>query len=263
MTNKSPGFAANPAYGLEFLPSPRRVRVELNGEMIADSTAVMLAREERRAPVYYFPITDIRMNLMAKTNHQTQCDYRGVASHWSVTVGGVTAKNAMWAYETPFDETASFSGYAAFNWKQMDHWYEEDEEIFLHPRDPKRRVDVVSSSRAVEIFLHGESVARSTRSMFLFETRSHPRYYLPPEDVRMELLSPSTATSICPYKGTARYWSATVGGKTTDDVAWSYTDPIPECPKIKGLIAFYNERVDAVLVDGVAQSLDRPHLDWR
>lgn len=239
------------------------MRVEFNGETVADSTAVMLAREERRSPVYYFPLADIRTDLMSASSHETHCDYRGTASCWHLCVNGITAQNAVWSYQAPYDETKIFAGYAAFAWIQMDHWYEEDEEIFLHPRDPNRRVDVVSSSRSVEIILGGEIVAQSRRVMFLFETRSKPRYYLPREDVRMKLLSSSETQSVCPYKGTANYWSVTIGETAVEDVAWCYADPIPECPKIRGLIAFYTEQVDEVRVDGIPQSNERPHLEWR
>ncbi len=141
-------------------------------------------------------------------------------------------------------------GYLAFYWNRMDAWYEEEEEIFLHPRDPYKRVDVLKSSRHVRVVLPGEIIAESDRPHLLFETGLPPRYYLPEEDVRMDLLEQSESTSICPYKGKAVYWSARIGDEFFEDLAWSYPDPIVECPKIKGLLAFYPERVEEIVVDG-------------
>jgi uncharacterized protein (DUF427 family) len=85
------------------------------------------------------------------------------------------------------------------------------------------------------------------------------RYYLPYEDVRTELLEASDTVSTCPYKGEARYWSVRVGDTVVPDVVWSYPNPIPENPKIKDLLAFYDERVD-VVVDGEPQA--RPVTPW-
>ena len=137
----------------------------------------------------------------------------------------------------------------------MDQWFEEDEEIFVHPRDPHTRVDALRSSRHVRVVMAGETVAETTRPVLLFETGLPTRYYIPPEDVRLDLLEPSGAGTRCPYKGVASYHSVRVGGELVADVVWHYPFPIPECPKIEGLLAFYNERVD-LYVDGELQ--ERP-----
>ncbi len=163
-----------------------------------------------------------------------------------------TAENAVWSYEEPIESVPEIKDYVSFYWKMMDAWYEEDEEIFLHPRDPYKRVDVIQSSRHVRIIAGGETLAESARPRLLFETGCPTRYYFPEEDVRMALLISSEKTSICPYKGEAVYWSARAGGEVFEDVVWSYPGPISECPKIKGLLSFYNERVDEILVDGEA-----------
>ena len=112
--------------------------------------------------------------------------------------------------------------------------YEEDDEIFVHARDPYKRVDVVNSARPVKVIVGGETVAETTRARFLYETRLPTRYYIPPEDVRMDLLVSSDQVTACPYKGTARYWSVKIGDRVFPDIVWSYPEPIPECPKIKG-----------------------------
>ena len=141
----------------------------------------------------------------------------------------------------------------------MDHWYEEDDEVYVHPRDPFSRVDVTSSSRRVRIEIQGIVVAESMRPWLVFETGLPTRYYFPRADVHMELLRPSERVTACPYKGRASYYSAMVGDEVVRDVAWTYTFPIPEQPKLAGLIAFFDERTD-VWVDGERQ--ERPVSAW-
>ena len=255
-----PGFAKNPEHYVRIEPSPRRVRAVVGGETIADSTRMRLLHEARHLPVYYFPLEDIRFDLMAKTDTSTHCPYKGDASYWSLAVGGRTVDDIMWSYETPFDEVPQLAGLAAFYWGKVDSWYEEDEEIFVHARDPYKRVDAIPSSREVRVVLGGEEVARTTRAHFLFETNLPVRYYIPREDVRTDLLEPTASATRCPYKGEAVYWQAAIGGRVYEDIVWSYPDPIPECPKIRGLMCFYNENVDAILVDG--EETEKPKTKW-
>jgi uncharacterized protein (DUF427 family) len=254
------GFKTNPDYKITFERSPRRVRVKFNGETIADSTNAHLLFETRHLPVYYFPRSDVRMDLMTPTDHHTFCPYKGTASYRTVKVGDRTAENAVWGYPEPFAEVAAIGDFVAFYWDRVDGWYEEDEEIFVHARDPYKRVDVIQSSRPVQVILGGEVVAETRRARFLFETRLPTRYYIPPEDVRMDLLIPSDKTTACPYKGRARYYSVKIGDRLYEDLVWSYPDPIPECPKIKGYLCFYNEHVDEIRVDGKA--VPRPVTPW-
>lgn len=257
---KSPGFAKAPDYTVRLELSPRRVRVAFGGETIVDTTRAVLMYETRHYAVYYFPMADIRTDLMTRTDEKTFCPFKGEASYWSIAAGGRTAENAMWSYETPFDEVPELAGYAAFYWDRMDHWYEEDEEIFVHARDPYKRIDALPSSREVRVELGGETVAKSTRAHFLYETGMPTRYYLPVEDVRMDLLTPSETRSGCPYKGQAVYWSANVGGEVREDVVWSYPEPVEESARIKELMCFYNENVDAIFVDG--DEIEKPETRW-
>jgi uncharacterized protein (DUF427 family) len=244
---------------LVFEESPRRVRAFFGGTAIADSTRMMLLHESMRLPVYYFPLDDVRMDLLEPSDHTADDAHKGAASYWHVRAGNRVAKNAAFAHPKPPAEAPDLSGYVAFNWDAMDAWFEEDDEVYRHPRDPYHRVDVLASSRHVRVAIDGESVAETSRPRLLFETGLPTRYYIPKLDVRMELLTPSTKQTICPYKGTASYWSATVGGKTYEDIAWSYEHPIVECPKIENLIAFFNEKVD-IDVDGERER--RPHTIW-
>jgi len=256
----APGFQTNPDYLVTFERSPRRVRVKFNGEIIADSTAAHLLFETRHLPVYYFPRGDVRTDLLRPTDHHTYCPYKGTASYWSLAVGDKVSENAVWGYPEPFAEVEAIKDYVAFYWDRVDHWYEEDDEIFVHARDPYKRVDVVNSSRPVKVIVGGETVAETTHARFLFETRLPTRYYIPPEDMRMDLLVPSEKVTACPYKGTARYYSVKIGDRSFPDIVWFYPEPILECPKIKGYLCFFNEQVDAILLDGV--EVARPVTPW-
>jgi uncharacterized protein (DUF427 family) len=130
----------------------------------------------------------------------------------------------------------------------FDDWYEEDERIAGHPRDPFHRVDVRRSARPVRIEVDGDVVAETTRARLLFETSLPLRFYLPREDVRVEL-HPNSRRTYCPYKGQASYWSVDVGGRRREDLGWTYEQPLPDVVAITGLVAFWDERVD-VFLDG-------------
>jgi uncharacterized protein (DUF427 family) len=259
-TAASPGFAKNPTYRIGWETSPRRVRVMFNGETIADTTRAQLMLEQNHLPVYYFPMADVRMDLLVRTTNKTHCPYKGEASYWSIVANGKTAENAVWGYQEPYSESAHINGHVAFYWNRVDHWYEEDEEVFVHARDPYKRVDVMPSHRPVKVTLGGQTVAETKNARFLFETGLPTRYYIPREDVKMDLLTPSATKTRCPYKGVASYYSAKIGGKDYPDIVWYYDDPIPECPKIKNLLCFFNENVDAILVDG--RETPKPKTKW-
>lgn len=235
---------------ITFEKSPKRVRVMFNGKTIADTLAAGLMRETGHMPVYYFPPSDVRMDLLERTNHRSHCPYKGDASYWTLRVGERSAENAVWSYEDPLPEMAAIKGRIAFYWDKVDHWFEEDEETFGHARDPYHRVDVRPSSREVRVTFAGETLARTRRGLFLFETGLPTRYYIPREDVRMDLLAPSSTRSTCPYKGDASYWSARLGERTVKDIAWAYLAPLPDCPLIKDHLCFYPERVDRLEVEG-------------
>jgi uncharacterized protein (DUF427 family) len=155
---------------------------------------------------------------------------------------------------------AALKGHFAFQWNAMDAWREEEEEIFVHARDPYKRVDVLRSSRRVHVTVAGETIADTSRPRLVFETGHPTRYYIPLEDIRRDLLLPSETGSRCPYKGVASYWSVKIGVEIFQDVAWSYLDPIPECPKIKGLLCFFQEREATIRVDG--EELPKLRTKW-
>ena len=258
--NKAPGFARHPGYEIRFEPCAKRLRVVFGGETLADTTAVRLLHETRHLPVYYFPRDDVRMELLTRTDHGSYCPFKGEAGYWTVAAGSETAENAVWSYQTPYDEVAGIKDYLAFYWNKMDHWYEEDEEVFVHARDPYVRVDVLDSARPLRVVLGGETVAETRRARFLLETGLPVRYYIPRADVRADLLLPSETETACPYKGTARYRHVQVGDRIFEDIVWTYGDPLPESLRIKDYLCFFDEKVDAVVLDG--EAVPKPKTKW-
>ena len=240
--------------------SPRRVRVKFGGTFVVDSRRVYLVREPMRIPLYFFPKDDVRMECLVPANRTGHHPRLGATAYWTLRVGGKAAENGAWSYPKPLQEFSSLRDCLAFEWDAMDAWYEEDEEVFVHARDPYKRVDVLKSTRHVRVVVGGETVAETHRPSLLFETGMPVRYYIPQEDVRMDLLEPTDTEWRCPYKGIAGYWSVKAGGSICRDVAWSYSDPIPECAKIKDLLCFFNEKVDALYVDD--ELMPRPLTPW-
>jgi|GEM_PF-103890 len=234
-------------------PCAKRVRALLGGELVADSRAPMMVWEKPAYPAYYLPAGDVRAELVP-TGRQETAPGRGTATVYDVAVAERTAPGAASRYHD--SPVAALRDLVRLQWDAMDEWLEEDEPVYVHPRDPYTRVDVLASSRHVVVRVGGVPVADSRQPRILFETGLPPRYYLPLADARMELLQPSDTQTSCPYKGTASYWSLAVGGTVHEDVVWIYRSPLPESQKIAGLACFYNERVDIEL-DGVPQ--ERPH----
>lgn len=244
---------------LEFLYPEKRVRGFFADTAIADSKRVLLLLERKHLPVYYFPMDDVRMDLLKETDKRTHCPRKGDASYWTIEVADRRSENAAWSYLDPIPEAEAIKGYVAFYWNELDSWFEEEDEVFVHPRDPYTRVDVLNSSRHVRVDVEGETIAETHGPRLLFETGLPTRYYIPKDDIRMDLLKPTATKTRCPYKGEASYWSVEAGGQVIEDLAWSYPHPIPECPKIENLVSFFNERVDIYVDDEVKP---RPKTHW-
>jgi uncharacterized protein (DUF427 family) len=246
--------------GLLYLEDfPRRMRATFAGETVVDSRRAKLLHEHRHLPVLYFPEDEVRTDLLEPSDHSTHCPWKGDASHWSVRVGNRVAKNAVWSYPDPHEDAPPLAGNLAFHWNSMDEWLEEDEPIRVHVRDPYHRVDVLDCSRQVRVSLNGELLAESHRPRVVYETGLPPRWYMPAEDVRTELLTDSDTHSGCAYKGTASYLSVRDAGEEGEDVVWYYPEPTPEGERLRDLLCFWNERVD-MEVDG--EAVERPVTHW-
>ena len=234
-------------------PGAKRIRAYLGGEVVVDTTRPVLVWEVPYYPTYYFPAGDVRTELLEADGGATPSPSRGEGRSFTVAAGGKAASGAAVRYEdSPIEE---LNGLIRLEWGAMDAWFEEDEEVFTHPRDPHTRVDILPSSRHLRVEVDGETIAESASPTFVFETGAPVRHYVPKTHVRMELLTATDTVTHCPYKGRAQHWSLRAGDAVHDDLAWSYPTPLPESQRIAGLVAFYDERVDTY-VDGVRQ--ERP-----
>jgi len=204
-------------------PWPRRVRALAGGEVIVDSERAVLVYESGRLPHYAFPAEDVSFPAA--------------------------------------EAEPEVDGYVRLPWAAAGRWFEEDEEVIVHPHDPYHRIEVLRSSRLVRVRVNGELVAESSRPRILFETGLPPRYYLPAEDIRMDALEQVDLRTGCAYKGWATYWDApTVAGRVPA-VAWSYPEPLREGEPVGGLVCFFQERPEIdVEVDGVVQ--ESPPTAW-
>jgi len=236
-------------------PTPRWVRVRLGGELVASSRNALLLIDygPHRLPTYFIPRQDV--SISALSDPVVHDDGR---TTWTVCAGGRRVEGGAYSYDVAEGELAALAGYVSFVWEGLD-WFEEEEALFAHARDPHKRVDVAPSSRHVRVEIDGLTVAESARPTLLFETTLPVRYYLPAEDVRTDLLVPSKTVSQCPYKGTASYFSLPTPDRLRKDVAWTYRTTVPENPRIRDLICFFNERVE-LIVDG--EPLPRPITPW-
>lgn len=235
-------------------PGAKRVRAYLGGAVVVDTTRPVLVWEDRPYPTYYVPLADVRAELVEPGGGASDSPGHDHGTTFTVRAGSAEAPRA--AYRDPGSPIAELRDLVRLDWGSMDAWFEEDEEVFTHPRDPYTRLDILPSSRHVRVDVDGVTVAESTSPRLLFETGLPTRYYLPKTHVRLDLLTPSARVSHCPYKGQAEYWSVRVGDAVHEDLAWSYRAPVPESQRIAGLIAFYNEKVD-VSVDGVLEERPR------
>ena len=238
-------------------PTPRWVRVRAGGIWLADSRRALLLAwyGPGMLPTYCFPPEDVRADLFRPSAGGRTT----FAVAHDVQVGDAMLPGSAMLFGDPGPQLSAVAGHWSFTWDGQVSWFEEALEVHVHARDPSKRVDVVPSERRIRVEVAGQVIAESTRPHALFETGLPTRWYLPVDDVEWELLEPSDTVSQCPYKGTASYWSVRAGGELHPDLAWSYAEPVPECPRIAGLVCFFNEKVDLV-IDGVPQP--RPITPW-
>ena len=240
-------------------PVPHRIRALFGKETVVDSTDAKMLHETGHLPVYYFPESDLRADLLEPSETTTHCPFKGDATYRSIRVGDRVAADAVWAYREPIESALFLAGHAALVWDALDEWFVEDEQAHGHPRDPYSRIDVYPTARRVRVLLDGEVLAESHRTMILFESGLPPRYYLPQEDVRMDLLESSPTKTRCAYKGSASYWHVRIGDALHKDLVWTYREPQHDAERVRDHLAFYNERVD-IEVEG--ERFERPLTEF-
>jgi uncharacterized protein (DUF427 family) len=234
-------------------PVPRRIRAFLAGEKVLDTTRALYVWEWPNYPQYYIPLADVRRDLLIPEGHSQQ-SRRGKSEEHALRVGEVHRPGA--ARLLADSPVAGLSRTVRFDWAALDAWFEEDEQVFVHPRNPYVRVDALRSTRPVRVELDGVVLAESPSPVMVFETGLPTRYYIIPTEINSEYLTPSDTVTSCPYKGTtSRYWSIRIGDTVHRDLAWAYDFPTRQLLPIAGLVAFYNEKVDLFLS---GQRLERP-----
>ncbi|HEY3563294.1 MAG TPA: DUF427 domain-containing protein [Kribbella sp.] len=221
-------------------PVPRRIRAMLDGRVVLDTTDAIYLWEFPPYPQYYVPLADVADGVLTDTG-ETKEFAHGVARVHSAGDG------KAWVYDEGVAKDR-----VRFQWDALDSWFEEDEEVFVHPRNPYARCDAIRSGRHIRVEVDGKVLADSRSTVIVFETGLPPRYYFPRTEVNFEHLTPADTRTACPYKGrTTGYWS--VGDRL--DLAWSYDFPTAPLLPVAGLVAFFNEKVD-LTIDGVLQ--ERP-----
>lgn len=235
-----------PRHRILFDHFPRRARARFNGETVLDTVAGRFLHESNILPVLYVPESDVRTDLLVQTDESSHCPFKGDAIYWSIVVGDRTAVNAAWGYPGTHEGAEWLGGYLAFYWDPLDAWFDEDEEVHSHLRDPFHRVDARRSSRHVVVRRNDTVLAETTRPIVISETGLPNRFYISAADVRADLLTSSTTTTHCPYKGWASYWSMRNG--TATDVAWSYAEPFADASMARDHLCF--------LADGIITEVD-------
>ncbi len=262
---------------LRYEPTGKRVRAELGGRTVVDSRRAVLVWEPRRVvPNWAVPEDDVHADLAAAAEVAPAGDDVGhrmpgrtpvrlldpsfpFALHTvggtslDLQVEGATSAGAAFRPDDP-----DLAGLVLLDFAAMDAWWEEDVPNIGHPRDPFHRIDVLPSRRPLRVEVDGGLLARTDHPTLLFETLLPTRHYVAREDVLAEL-EPSSRTSVCAYKGRASYWTARVGDQVHRDIAWSYDEPFAEAAGIRGMLAFFDERVTTTLD---SRSEDRPVTPW-
>ena len=238
-------------------PVPRRVRAELGGQIVLDTTRALYLWEWPYYPQFLIPVDDVDPAALVDEEH-THRVKRGTVARVGLTAGGVEREGAGNRYLESTIE--GLEGTIRFDWGALDAWYEEDERVFVHPRNPYVRVDALRSTRTVRVELDGIVLAESAAPVMVFETGLPTRYYLDRSAVDFSHLRPSDTGTSCPYKGrTSEYWSIKIGEEVHADLAWTYDFPTRQLLPVAGMVAFYNEKVD-VFIDGVEEQRPETHF---
>lgn len=226
-------------------PLRRRLRVKFADKWIADSESVLVLHEPGRFPVAFFPMADVRSEVLIAENANTRTPVFGDTQWFAVTVGARSAARGAWHYTDPPDYAGEFRGHVAFTWRAMDGFYEEDERIAGHAADPYHRNDIRQSSRHLVVTDGQRRIADTKRPLVLYESGFAPRWYVPREDVDESALIPVEGQTFCPYKGLASYYD--IGARKR--AAWSYERAWPEVARVSNFVSFEPDKIDVFIDD--------------
>lgn len=189
-------------------PFRRRVRATKDGRTVIDTERALLVHRPDRPLSYAFPADES---------------------------GGLAG-----------EPVAEAPGFVHVPWDAVDTWVEEGRVLVHYPPNPYHRVDCRPTKRRLRVTMAGTTLVDTDDTVIVFETALEPRLYVDPAHVRTDLLRQTDTSTYCNYKGVATYWAAAVGDTVVQDVAWSYSDPLPESSPIKGFVSFDAARADVV-----------------
>ena len=232
-------------------PLRRRMRVRFGGTWIADSEDVTLLHEPGRYPVAYFPAGDISEGVLEPSEHTTRHQDLGATSWYTVRAGEHAVPRAAWQHTELPGYAGELKGRAAFAWRAMDAFYEEDERIVGHATDSYHRIDIRQTSRRLVVRRGDRVVADTARPLALYESGFAPRWYVPRADVDETALTRAHGQTFCPYKGLCSYYDIADSRRA----AWSYEDAWTEVSRVSGLISFEPDKVE-VHLDGTRLRLE-------
>ena len=233
-----------PAHSLLLEPFTRRVRAEVDGVTVLDTTRGALLFETGLPPQLYVPEEDFRADLLEPSDTTTHCPFKGDATYRSLRVGERVVPDAVWAYPDPIPESSWLAGLAVLAPEAADRWFDEDDEVIGRLPDPYHRVSLRNTSRHVVVTTtDGVPVADASGGVLLGETGLVDRLYVPRASVSTTL-EPSGKRTVCPYKGYATYYSVRLpDGRVLDDAAWSYETPTDESRAIADLVCFAHDEL--------------------
>jgi uncharacterized protein (DUF427 family) len=248
-------------------PTAKRIRVSLGGRLIFDTTSAVLVWEPRRVvPTYAVPAADLAAELEPAESRPLPDPMPKVLGPYNFAAHSCPGRAFSVRADEEVAEAAAFvpddpklAGHVVLDFGVTTPftWMEEGEPVIGHPHDPFKRIDVLRSDRRVVVSHEGQVLADTRRTIALYETSLPTRWYLPRDEVRLDLLQPSRTRTVCAYKGEASYYSLASGAAA--DVAWYYPDPLHDAAGVEDHICFFAERTD-LSVDGVDQP--RPVTPW-
>ena len=231
-----------PAHSLLLEPFTRRVRAEIDGVTVLDSDRGFLLYETGLPPQLYVPEADLRTDLLEPSDTTTHCPFKGDATYHSLRVGDRVVTDAVWSYPDPKPEASWLGGLASLPPSAADRWFDEDDEVLGHLPDPYHRVDLRHTTRTIRVTTaDGTVVAESDGGILLAETGLVNRFYIPADSVRVPMERTGTS-SVCPYKGTASWFTLRLDdGRELTDAAWAYEAPTDESRAIAGLVCLAHD----------------------
>ena len=242
MSNINPQIDFEPKKVLNYpiiVPTEKWIRIYLDDQLVANSySPLLLVESDGRQLVYFFNEKDVEKEYFRDSEYTGK---NNMFKYWHVEINNKQITNAAYTYtDNAEGDLKKLIGHIGFKWNAISKITEENDELIGHPRNPFHRIDTRPTSRTIQFKIGSTTIAESTKSVALFETDLIVRYYIPTEDVKMNLLEESKTTSICPYKGMASYWSVKIENEIYQDVAWSYLNPLVEAIPVKGYICFWN-----------------------